>query len=639
MSGGQYRGGMGWFMLYFLALGILVQGRSPPSPPLKRLVVPASSSLEILPRHGQLATRSYIQPHPSSLLHSDTVFLTIDLPSLLPHPAHLLLRPTEHLFHPDAKITFQSGESLPLVPADYRLYSGPIISPRWASRIKWEEMAGMRDSQSEALATIGSASIMIHHHGDGNPIYEGSFTMNGVSHHILTKSHYDKVRTDDDVEADLGHMVVFRDQDMYHGNDTVGCSHDHQLANLFKRDDIAGGMGGGNNYINSIGNRAGCPNQQRLLYMGVAVDCNYVTTYGNEADARVQVLNNWNQASALYKSTFNVSLGIVELIVQNQSCGTTPPSDAQWDVSCDAGITMDQRLSLFSQWRGFRSEDGIGLWHLMSACPTDTEVGVAWLGTLCQTTSNQQGSSFVSGTGMSTAAKTEWTLISHEIGHGFGAIHDCTNGCSLSSPCCPFSSNTCDAGGTFIMNPTTAASEQTFSQCTVGNICSGLGSNTVSSSCLATPGENQRTIISLQQCGNGIVDPGEDCDPGSGSNSSCCDASTCKFVSGAVCDPANSACCTSTCQFASAGTVCRPAVDATCDIAETCTGNNATCPPDVTEPDGKECGRDGLACAAGQCTSLDLQCQRAGTSMNLTQACGQRNDRSCVISCRDPTRS
>lgn len=48
----------------------------------------------------------------------------------------------------------------------------------------------------------------------------------------------------------------------------------------------------------------------------------------------------------------------------------------------------------------------------------DSEVGVAWLGTLCQTASSDQSGSFVSGTGISTASKTEWSLVSHEIGHG-----------------------------------------------------------------------------------------------------------------------------------------------------------------------------------------------------------------------------
>ena len=51
-------------------------------------------------------------------------------------------------------------------------------------------------------------------------------------------------------------------------------------------------------------------------------------------------------------------------------------------------------------------------------------MGVAWLGTLCQSSASLQSGSYVSGTAVSTATRTEWSLIAHEIGHGFGAIHD-----------------------------------------------------------------------------------------------------------------------------------------------------------------------------------------------------------------------
>jgi hypothetical protein len=50
------------------------------------------------------------------------------------------------------------------------------------------------------------------------------------------------------------------------------------------------------------------------------------------------------------------------------------------------------------------------------------------------------------------------------------------------------------------MNPTTSETEEVFSQCTLGNICSGLGNRLVSSSCIQAPGG--RTTISLEQCGS-----------------------------------------------------------------------------------------------------------------------------------------
>ena len=74
-------------------------------------------------------------------------------------------------------------------------------------------------------------------------------------------------------------------------------------------------------------------------------------------------------------------------------------------------------------------------------------------------------------------------------------------------------------------------------------------------------------------------------------------------------------------------------------MQETCSGFNATCPEDKTADDGTSCGSNGLACASGRCTSLNLQCQNAGQSMNLTESCGQRGDSSCIVSCRDPRSS
>jgi len=136
-------------------------------------------------------------------------------------------------------------------------------------------------------------------------------------------------------------------------------------------------------------------------------------------------------------------------------------------------------------------------------------------------------------------------------------------------------------------------------------------------------------------CGNGIVEPGEDCDPGSGVTSNCCDSKTCKFKSGAVCDPASSPCCTGQCSFAPTTQVCRPSKDSKCDSAETCTGNSSACPADRTEKNGKSCG-SGLACASGLCTSPSLQCQSIGASMGLNASCPNRGDTSCQVSCQDP---
>jgi Disintegrin len=174
------------------------------------------------------------------------------------------------------------------------------------------------------------------------------------------------------------------------------------------------------------------------------------------------------------------------------------------------------------------------------------------------------------------------------------------------------------------MSPVAASGEMNFSPCSTGNICTqsftlavfflnteilpgslmlGTTNGKLDTSCLMNP-DPARQTITLQMCGNGIVESGEECDPGKGSNSTCCDSNTCKFINNAVCDPSNSPCCTAQCQFAPATQVCHPAQDPICDVAEMCTGNSSTCPANVFAPNGKSCGSNGLACATGQCTSI-----------------------------------
>lgn len=163
----------------------------------------------------------------------------------------------------------------------------------------------------------------------------------------------------------------------------------------------------------------------------------------------------------------------------------------------------------------------------------------------------------------------------------------------------------------------------------------GVSGGKTNTTCLVNPDPNRPTI-SLQMCGNGIVEAGEDCDPGKGVNSTCCNSSTCKFLDGAVCDPASSPCCTRQCGFAPSTQVCRASKDPLCDVAEMCPGNSSACPHDVVAPNGRSCA-PGLACASGQCTSVAKQCQAVGAAMNLTEACPNKGDQSCQVSCKDPT--
>ncbi|KAJ6260271.1 p45K [Drechslerella dactyloides] len=580
------------------------------------------------------------------------------------------------------------------VKIDYMGSDGRIVSSETINRHQEKVFKGTSWVLTEdGWEFAGYARIYVYRDGE-DPLFDGAFTLFGDDHHVQLRSGYmsTKHELDPHVDGDEEFMVVVRDSDINEGiraqhkrgvqiersctADDLAFNTDpnhkirRQLANAAVRRDVswnplgsasvfgkmkakrqldsssAGGFGGGINLRTVIGSTNGCPTTRKVALMGLVADCEYVASFGNNGErVRQNIISVVNQASTLYETTFNITLGLANLIVSNpnETCPVTPPATAPWNVRCNSNATIEDRLNIFSQWRGGKSGDGLAFWTQFTNCPTGASVGLAWLGLLCQSQANAQGSNFVSGANVVARTAQEFKVLAHEIGHTFGAVHDCTSAACAdaayvaASQCCPLSQNTCDANGQYIMNPSTGDQISQFSPCTVGNICTGLGRGTVNMTCL-TSNRNVPTITD-GVCGNGIVEEGEECDSGSGVQSSCCDPQTCRFRSGAVCDPANDECCTAQCGFAPNTQVCRPS-NGPCDPQETCTGNTATCPIDVTTPDGQSCSNgtaSGLYCASGHCTSRDAQCRSLVGVLqgvgNDTRSC---DDTSCQLTCTSP---
>lgn len=183
----------------------------------------------------------------------------------------------------------------------------------------------------------------------------------------------------------------------------------------------------------------------------------------------------------------------------------------------------------------------------MTKCSTQPAVGIAWVSQLCQSTSQTQQSQTVSGTGVSSIVPVEWKVVAHEIGHGFGAIHDCSSsGCSSSCRAC---TPNCDCKSQYLMNPLDNAVSDAFSPSSITDMCNGISNL---GSCLQSP--ESLTLIAEGVCGNGIKEGNEQCDCGPSDSSSCaqnpcCDGKTCTLKPGKQCDPLNDACCSSTCSI------------------------------------------------------------------------------------------
>ncbi|KAJ9141844.1 Disintegrin and metalloproteinase domain-containing protein B [Pleurostoma richardsiae] len=630
-------------------------------------------------RHVSRLSEPVLNTHnPSHRVHAYSSFdVTFSIPDRQ-QKFRLSLEPNHDILAEDATIHYLAPDGSiravePVERSDHRVFKGEAFILR-EGRTGWTHG--------------GWARVAVHR--DGNqPVFEGAFRIDGDHHHIQTSTNYRQTRHRDDPEIDEEedeYMVVWRDSDiignMVYDHDELkrdlasraSCTSDELSFNideshpvyrsldvrsdtggfwssmasntLFGRqiDGTTSGNGAGVNLSSTIGQTQGCPTARKVALVGIATDCTYTGKFNSSSAVSQNIIQQINSASQVYESTFNISLGIQNLTISDAACPATAPSSAPWNIACSNSVTITDRLNLFSAWRG-QHNDTNAYWTLLSTCNTDSAVGLAWLGQVCvsgsSTSSSNGQNETVAAANVVVRTSTEWQVIAHETGHTFGAVHDCvastcSDGTATKQQCCPLSSTSCDASGQFIMNPSTGDGITQFSPCSVGNICSAIGRQSVKIGCLT----NNRDVntITGSQCGNGIVESGEDCDcggtEGCGTNS-CCDPDTCKFTTNSVCDPSNEECCTSQCQFASNGTVCRSSTGV-CDPAETCTGSSSACPADVNAPDGTSCGSGSLQCASGQCTSRDLQCKTLMGSLttgNDTYACSSQG---CQLSCASP---
>ena len=150
-----------------------------------------------------------------------------------------------------------------------------------------------------------------------------------------------------------------------------------------------------------------------------------------------------------------------------------------------------------------------------------------------------------------------------------------------------------------------------------------------------------RAGVAIADCGDGLLDVGEQCDDGNTVGGDCCSAD-CQFEPGGSPCPDDGNPCTfdacnseGMCQHppGNLDVVCRPKGDA-CDVAETCNGRDPACPPDGVEGAGVACRAaagvcdvaetcDGVSpgCPADLVRPAGVECRAASGPCDVAEAC------------------
>lgn len=305
----------------------------------------------------------------------------------------------------------------------------------------------------------GWARISVRRDGK-QPLFDGVFSIDFNHHHVQMSSNYMATKHLLDPELDAAddeYMVVWRDSDIsetaydYERQELrrdlasdFACQSDRLEFNMnadhpvyrrmLKRDEgfwstpfdslfskrqldsTPGGSGNsaGVNLASTIGSTTGCPSARKVALVGVATDCTYTASFNSTESVRANVISVMNQASDLYESTFNITLGLQNLTVSDATCPGTQQQSTPWNQDCSDSITIQDRLNLFSDWRGSR-KDTNSHWTLLTTCSTGQAVGLAWLGQACVQGSlsenSTSGSETVASANVVARTNTEWQVI------------------------------------------------------------------------------------------------------------------------------------------------------------------------------------------------------------------------------------
>ena len=150
----------------------------------------------------------------------------------------------------------------------------------------------------------------------------------------------------------------------------------------------------------------------RIVELATEADYEYVTEFGGSAQANDEILSVMNQVDGIFNT--DVSIGFT--IVYQHSWAT--PDDPYTSLSASGTLT-----EFTNYWNANMQGVSRDLTHLFTLRSLNDFVGIAWISVVCNSPSTSYALSLHRAYRMAT-------LVAHEFGHNFGALHiDNTSSC------------------------------------------------------------------------------------------------------------------------------------------------------------------------------------------------------------------
>ncbi|KAG1929652.1 disintegrin and metalloproteinase domain-containing protein 10-like [Pimephales promelas] len=324
-----------------------------------------------------------------------------------------------------------------------------------------------------------------------------------------------------------------------------------------------------------------------------------------------QISSHVKAIDAIYQGTDFMGIRNISFMVKRIRINTTSDERDRSNPFRFANIGVEKFLELNSE----QNHDDYCLAYVFTDRDFDDGVlGLAWVGApagssggICEKSKlYSDGKKKSLNTGIITVQnyashvppKVSHITFAHEVGHNFGSPHD------SGSECTPGESKSQDKKerGNYIMYARATSGDKLnnnkFSVCSIKNISQVLEKKR--GSCFVESGQ--------PICGNGLVEPGEECDCGYSDQckDDCCydanqpDNRKCKLKPNKVCSPSQGPCCTPECGYKSRNEKCRE--ESECAHQGMCSGASAQCPTSEPKANFTACHGDTQVCLNGGCS-------------------------------------